>query len=71
MAPDDRGVINSYVTVTWGNSSKKTKTIQDTSKPEFNEEMTFKIPLTQNSDNLQTLLLSDVEKQKLEIDTLK
>jgi hypothetical protein len=62
MAPDDRGVINSFVTVTWGNSQKKTQIIRDTSKPEFNEEMVFKIPITNSMDNLENLLLNEVDK---------
>lgn len=45
IAPDDRGVINSYITVKCGGTTKKTSTKYDNSKPDFNEELVFKIPL--------------------------
>lgn len=43
-APDDRGLINSYVVVQCGNETKQTKTVKDQMNPDFNEEMVFKIP---------------------------
>jgi hypothetical protein len=35
MAPDDRGIIDSFVTVEWGGSMKKTRLFKDSSDPEF------------------------------------
>jgi hypothetical protein len=45
MAPDDRGVINSYVSVRCSNEVKKTKTLSNNNNPDFGEEMLFKIPV--------------------------
>ncbi|KRX11165.1 C2 domain [Pseudocohnilembus persalinus] len=50
LAPDDRGVINSYITVKCGGTTKKTSTKYDNAKPDFNELIVFRIPIIkQNS----------------------
>ncbi|EGR30333.1 hypothetical protein IMG5_134820 [Ichthyophthirius multifiliis] len=48
MAPDDRGVINSYVQVQCSNEIKRTRTLCNNFNPDFGEEMIFKIPLLNN-----------------------
>lgn len=48
-APDDRGLINSYVVVQCGNETKQTRTVKDQMNPDFNEEMVFKIPIPKSS----------------------
>ena len=45
MAPDDRGVVNSFVTVQCSNEIKRTRTLANSFDPDFNEEMVFKIPV--------------------------
>ncbi len=47
LAPDDRGVVNSYLTVKCGGTTKRTSTKYDNSKPDFNEELVFKRPVYQ------------------------
>jgi hypothetical protein len=43
--PDNVGIVNSFVTVHWGNQKSSTRTVFDNFSPTFNEEMYFKISL--------------------------
>lgn len=36
-APDDRNIINSFVSVNWGGHEKNTQIFYDSNRPEFNE----------------------------------
>jgi hypothetical protein len=36
-APDDRNIINSFVSVKWGGLEKRTQIFYDSNRPEFNE----------------------------------
>ncbi|KAL4496977.1 hypothetical protein ABPG72_002133 [Tetrahymena utriculariae] len=49
-APDDRGLINSYVVISCGNEMKQTRTVKDQMNPDFNEEMVFKIPIIKSTN---------------------
>ena len=37
LAPDDRGIIDSFVTIDWGGNLKRTQTYEDSNQPDFNE----------------------------------
>jgi centrosomal protein CEP76 len=63
LPPDDRGVVNSFVTVTCGNETKKTVTIYDNQKPEFSEEMMFRIPITKRKKTFQLNLLKGADSK--------
>lgn len=45
MVPENVGIVNTFVTCHWGNQRNSTRTIFDSYKPIFNEEMYFKISL--------------------------
>ena len=45
MPPENVGIVNTFVTCHWGNQRNTTRTIIDSYKPIFNEEMYFKISL--------------------------
>mmetsp|Transcript_7155 Transcript_7155/g.13106 ORF Transcript_7155/g.13106 Transcript_7155/m.13106 type:complete len:873 (+) Transcript_7155:138-2756(+) len=47
LLPSERGVVNSFVTVEWGNSVKTSRTIYDSFKPIYNE--TFHFPIIINA----------------------
>lgn len=43
--PETIGMVNSFVTVHWGNQRNSTRTVMDDFSPTFNEEMHFKISM--------------------------
>jgi hypothetical protein len=45
IPPENIGIVNTFVTVHWGNQKSATRTILDNYSPTFNEEMYFKIAL--------------------------
>lgn len=60
MPPDDRGVVNYYVTVTCGNETKRTKTIYEGANPDISEDMVFKIPVPAKKDNFIPIGFGDL-----------
>ena len=47
-APDDRNIINSFVSVNWGGQEKMTQIFYDSNRPEFNEVQKIKSVIFKN-----------------------
>lgn len=47
----DRGIVNTYMEVTWGGTVKRTKTAYHTYKPIFNDTLYFPIIINEDDRN--------------------
>lgn len=56
LSPDDRGVINTFLSVSWRDQSKITQVMKDNSNPTYNEELYFRMPLLKPELTLEDIL---------------
>jgi centrosomal protein CEP76 len=63
LSPDDRGVINTFLTVSWRDQQKVTQVMKDNSNPTYNEELFFRMPLLKPELTLEDIINSKTIEQ--------
>ncbi|CAK92929.1 unnamed protein product (macronuclear) [Paramecium tetraurelia] len=70
LSPDDRGVINTYLTVAWRDQAKTTRMIKNDPNPSYNEELYFRIPILRKEKTFEDIINQKTDKDLL-IDALR
>ncbi|CAD8196575.1 unnamed protein product [Paramecium pentaurelia] len=70
LSPDDRGVINTYLTVAWRDQAKTTRMIKNDPNPSYNEELYFRIPILRREKTFEDIINQKTD-QDLLIDALR
>ncbi|CAK60259.1 unnamed protein product (macronuclear) [Paramecium tetraurelia] len=70
LSPDDRGVINTYLTVAWRDQAKTTRMIKNDPNPSYNEELYFRIPILRREKTFEDIINQKTDKDLL-IDALR
>ncbi|CAD8197148.1 unnamed protein product [Paramecium octaurelia] len=70
LSPDDRGVINTYLTVAWRDQAKTTRMIKNDPNPSYNEELYFRIPILRREKTFEDIINQKTD-QDLLVDALR